>query len=194
LLQGDPLLIVGFMLTRIIELQGMKNVTKGLAAASVLLLSVACQSTTEVVSKATVEPAPPVRSKPTVPTVLTRDDFLPVIPPVREETFLTLVDGGVPDELVQTIEIRNYATRITRIEQLPEVRLDVFNRLNEEQLTFEIRTLWFREDGSIIDATEWVQATVNPRTSYPYRAMTFTDFAKREQVQIRLLQRGESEG
>lgn len=110
------------------------------------------------------------------------------------EDFLTLVEGGVPDALRNSVEIRNYAFELTRIEELPEVRFDLFNRLGERALTFEVRTLFFREDGTVLDATEWVRATAPPRGTYRYRAMTWSPYAFSEQVQIRLVQEGESSG
>jgi len=105
----------------------------------------------------------------------------------RAEDFLTLVEGGVPDILRNTIEIRNYSYGLTEIEERPEVRLDVFNRLDDRPVTFEIRTLFFRGDGTVIDATEWAQATAEPRQFYRYRVISFTPYVESEQVQLRLL-------
>ena len=171
----------------------MRHLHVSFLFAAAVLVATACQTTQETTASAEAEPIPPVK-EPTFAPYLTREDYLPVVPPVTEETFLQLVEGGVPDALRNTIEIRNYQTDITRIEGLPEVSLEVFNRLDEQPITFEIRTLWFRADGSIIDASEWVKATVPPRAGYPYRALCFTEFAEKEQVQIRLLTSAQSQG
>src|SRR5690606_32744372 len=109
----------------------------------------------------------------------------------KKQDFLTLVQGGVPDELKNTIEIRDYKFENTRIEELPEVRLEVFNLLDEQPVSFEIRTLFFRKDSTVFDATEWVRATAPPRGSYRYRAIAWSPYAASEQVQIRLLDAGQ---
>lgn len=113
----------------------------------------------------------------------------------RKEDFLTLVRGGVPDDMRNTIEIRDYRFGLSDIEELPEVRLNLFNRLDDKPVTFEIRTLFFREDGSVIDATRWARVVAPPRQAYRYSAITFTPHAVSEQVQVRLLAIGdEAEG
>lgn len=111
--------------------------------------------------------------------------------PARKEDFLTLVEGGVPEAMRNTIEIRAYRFGLSEIEDRPEVRLNVFNRLDDKSVTFEIRTLFFREDGSVIDATRWARAVAPPRQAYRYAAITFSDHAVSEQVQVRLLAVGD---
>ena len=106
---------------------------------------------------------------------------------LRREDFLALVGGRVPDAMKNALEIRNYAFGPSKNEELPEVRLEVFNLAEAKDLTFEIRTVFFREDGSAIDATDWVKATAPPRRAYRYRAVAYSKFAVKEQVQIRLL-------
>lgn len=142
-----------------------------LAVVLATLLWGACASGGAGETRAPVaEPAPPPEAP--LPTI---DDFI------------ALVDGAAPGELARTIEVRGYKTQITEIEKRLEVQLSVFNRLRNQPIEFEIRTLFFRADGSIIDATPWARATAPARTTYHYRALAHTDFAEREQVQVRLL-------
>lgn len=113
-------------------------------------------------------------------------------PLARREDFLALAEGGVPDALRNTVEIRNYAFNRPEPPETPEVRLEIFNVLADRKVTFEIRTLFFREDGTVIDATEWEAAEAPPRGAFFYRASTFTPYAASEQVQLRLLSGGRS--
>lgn len=105
----------------------------------------------------------------------------------RLEDFLTLVSGQVPEELRQRVEIRGYEFQRTTFENMPVVRLEVFNLHDTDPLTFEIRTLFFREDGVLLDTTEWARASAPARGAYRYRAVCFSPLATTEQVQVRLL-------
>lgn len=116
----------------------------------------------------------------------------PARPVVTEEDFLRLAGGGVPDILKNTIEIRHYSVEITRDEELPELRLELFNRLEDEPLHLELRTLWFRQDGSLIDASTWAHALIPPRRAYRYRCLAYSPYAVREQVQLRRLYVGDA--
>jgi hypothetical protein len=155
------------------------------AAASALILA-ACASTSPDPPKASTAPEPPAAAQSAPRTAEATPE--PEGDLVTREDFLTLVDGEVPEELKNALEIRNYSFDRTRIEERPEVRLDVFNLSNDTLLEFEIRTLFFREDGTIIDATEWARATARPRRSWRYQAISFTPWAVSEQVQLRLIQ------
>ncbi|MEQ8820406.1 MAG: hypothetical protein RLY93_09175 [Sumerlaeia bacterium] len=122
------------------------------------------------------------------------DTLAPEAKPLTAEDFLRLLPGGqVPEELKKTLEIRNYEFLQPSDEDayltvdLPEVRLNVFNRRETGVAHFEIRTIFFRQNGTVIDATPWTRGTVEPRKSFHYRAAAHSRFAVREQVQMRLL-------
>ena len=107
---------------------------------------------------------------------------------VKKEDFLTLVEGEVPIELKTAMQVRNYSFGVGEDGGKPELRFQVFNLSESEMLTFEIRTLFFREDGSVIDVTPWSRASVNPRQTWRYAAVPFTPYAVDEQVQLRLIE------
>lgn len=111
----------------------------------------------------------------------------PAAPVVRREDFLALLDGAVPDELKKTLEVRNYSFAAG---DEPRVALDIFNASQDRTLSFEIRTLFFREDSSLVDATEWTAASAPPRGTFRYRAQSFSPWAKKEQVQLRMVRTG----
>jgi hypothetical protein len=144
--------------------------------------------------------APPVAVSPGA----TRTDDLLATRPVNQavpraqwpklEDFLTVVSGQVPDELKNTVEIRRYEFQRSRFDDKPFVHLEVYNLLEDKPLAFEIRTLFFREDGTLLDTTEWARATARPRSAYRYRASCFSNYGAKEQVQIRLLQAGGAAG
>ena len=118
----------------------------------------------------------------------------PAAPLVTKDDFLQLAGCQVPDVLKNTVEIRDYGVEITKDEQLPELRLQLFNRLVDKPLHLEIRTVWFREDGSVIDASAWAKALVPPRRAYRYRCLAnspYSPFAVDEQVQLRRLYVGD---
>jgi hypothetical protein len=109
---------------------------------------------------------------------------------VTKDDFLTLVAGGVPAEMRNTIEVRHYRAGANIYTDLHEVELEVFNLLEDQPIDFEVRTLFFRKDGTILDVTEWATATAPPRRGYHYRSMAFSPYATSEQVQLRLLEAG----
>ncbi|MDK2971037.1 MAG: hypothetical protein PWP23_792 [Candidatus Sumerlaeota bacterium] len=139
-----------------------------------------------------------------VPAGKTRTDDLLATRPVNQavprnqwpklDDFLTVVSGQVPDELKNTLEIRHYEFQRSRFDDKPFVHLEVYNLLEDKPLAFEIRTLFFREDGTLLDTTEWARATARPRSAYRYRASCFSNYGAKEQVQIRLLQAGGAAG
>lgn len=133
--------------------------------------------------------APEASAEAARPQAKSQSKAAPVAPrqTPKYEDYLLLHGGYVPEELRQTIEIRDYGFEVSDVGEKPNVRLKVFNLLDEESITFEIRTLFFREDGQLLDTTEWVRASAPPRKAYRYRAICFSELGVREQVQIRLL-------
>lgn len=107
--------------------------------------------------------------------------------PVKREDFLTLLNGGVPDELKNHVEVRKYAFAPGKE---PRVSMEVYNPSATDALSFEIRTLFFREDSTLVDATEWTPGGAPPRRTFLYRAQSFSPWAAKEQVQLRMVRSG----
>lgn len=150
----------------------------------VISMTAGCQRSVEV---DTSEPAEPVPLSPTQP--------LAPGPPLEPEEPLTwkyeeiveLQGDDVAQELSKLIELREYQFEPDSDDGRPEVSLRFFNRHEKDPIVFDVRTLFFREDGSLIDATAWMEASALPRQSYRYRAFSFSKFATKELVQIRNL-------
>lgn len=110
-----------------------------------------------------------------------------VAEPVRREDFITLLGGGVPEELKNRLEVRGYAFAPG---ESPRVAMEIYNPSETAPLSFEVRTLFFRDDSSLVDATEWTAGQAAPRRSFLYRAQSFSPWATREQVQLRMVRSG----
>ncbi len=108
-------------------------------------------------------------------------------PTLTRADFLSLTDGSVPDELREALEVRDYTFTPAQDGDLPLVKLDLFNVSSEKELAFQIRTVFFREAGTMIDASEWATVHIPPRQSHFYRCQSFSPFAASEQVQLRLV-------
>lgn len=106
--------------------------------------------------------------------LMTREDFEAAPAPVDIE------------ELARVLEIRNYRAIHEDIGGQLEVDLSVFNIQRDRHLAFEIRTLFFREEGGLVDATPWTEAVAAPRRAFRYRAVASSPMARSELVQIRL--------
>jgi len=116
----------------------------------------------------------------------------PVPPPAAEtptsDQFLSLLGGRAPDALKNVLEVRSYSFAPADPETGPaEVRCEFFNVQGDRALLFEVRTLFFRGDGILVDATAWTPAETAARRLFRYRAVASTPRAASGQVQLRLL-------
>jgi len=107
--------------------------------------------------------------------------------PVKREDFLALLNGGVPDQLKNHVEVRDYKFAPGKE---PRVSMEVYNPSATDALSFEIRTLFFREDSTLVDATEWTAGAAPPRGTFLYRAQSFSPWSAKEQVQMRMVRAG----
>ncbi len=91
--------------------------------------------------------------------------------------------GELPEELRRSLQVRDYGFKPGK---RPTVSVRFFNASRNEEMVFHVRTIFYRADGSIVDATQWSDAAIRPRQSFQYRASSFSPWAKSEQVEIRL--------
>lgn len=91
----------------------------------------------------------------------------------------------IPEEAVSALEIRSYEADITTLEEKLEVKVGFFNADRGKVMEFEARTLFFREDDSLADYTDWVPMEAEPRQFAPYAVITASPYATKELVQIK---------
>lgn len=101
------------------------------------------------------------------------------------EAFTTPELQVIPQEAHGSLEIRRYFTDITSLENKLEVRVDFFNANQGKKIQFEVRTLFFREDNSLADFTDWIAQEAAPRQFARYSSITASPVASKELVQIR---------
>lgn len=105
--------------------------------------------------------------------------------PAVPEKFLKIESAAVPEVLRRSLFIENYHEGLTE-QGVPEVTLDLVSRRDTGVLALDIRTVYFRDDGTVIDVSEWSRVTVKPGLRLPYRCVSFTPYAVRAEVQLRV--------
>ncbi len=89
----------------------------------------------------------------------------------------------LPESLRRDLQVRDYSFEPG---ENPVVSLRFFNSSQSGDIAFAARTVFYRSDGSVVDATQWSDIVVHPRSSASYRAASFSPWAVREEVQLRL--------
>ncbi len=92
---------------------------------------------------------------------------------------------AIPEPARNALEVRGYKTEMTRLENKLEVQAEFFNADRARRMMFEVRTLFFREDDSLVDYTEWVPQTAAPRQFARYSVLSASPYAAKELIQIK---------
>ncbi|MDX1973061.1 MAG: hypothetical protein SFY68_11080 [Candidatus Sumerlaeia bacterium] len=100
------------------------------------------------------------------------------------ESFLTPELTSPSPEMLERLELRGYSGGLTTLENRWEVTADLFNTHPIQGVRFQVRSLFFREDGTLTDYTPWIEVVIRPRQTHHYRAISGSVVARKELLQI----------